>query len=270
MTAPAWIEAGRGDSALVCLHGVSSSAGIWRPLLPMLAAQGASRAGLGHAGYGASAMPIRFDFAALADALAALLDEGRAGAATIVGHSLGGMVAMEFASRYPQRVAAWCSPAPPPERRASRGGARAFLARRLGRLAQGGTMAELADAILGDARPAPAHGAAGRASPAHGGDRAAGPSRGDQCPVDFDRRAALAGFDFPVLCIAGDSDRIATVPTMRHMATRIRGASLAVMREAGHLAPLRMRGVRRTAGGVSRSALEDGRDERPRLQAWSG
>ena len=39
--------------------------------------------------------------------------------------------------------------------------------------------------------------------------------------VDFDRRAALAGFDFPVLCIAGDSDRIATVPTRRHMAYRI-------------------------------------------------
>ena len=239
MTAPAWIEAGRGDSALVCLHGVSSSAGIWQPLLPMLAAQGHRVLAWDMPGYGASAMPIRYDFAALADALAALLDEAGLARATIVGHSLGGMVAMEFASRYPQRVAALVLACTTASSGVHQGAAReAFLARRLGRLAQGGTMAELADAILpAMLGPRPPTGLlaelrrlmAAIAPPAY---RAA-----INALVDFDRRAALAGFDFRVLCIAGDSDRIATVPTMRHMATRIRGASLAVMREAGHLAP---------------------------------
>jgi len=239
MTAPAWIEAGRGDTALVCLHGVSSSAEIWRPLLPALATERCRVLAWDMPGYGHSPPIEPHDFPHLADALAALLDAAGLARAVIVGHSLGGMIAMEFAARHRQRVAALvlaCTTAssgvgPQPARTA-------FLEQRLGVLERGGSMAELADqllpAMLG---PRPPAGLPGRLRQLMSVIPPAAYRAAIRALPDFDRRAALPAFDFPVLCIAGEHDRVATAPTMRRIAERIDAAQFVVMRDAGHLAP---------------------------------
>jgi len=96
-------RAGEGP-VLVLLHGIASTADTWAPVIDALAARHTVIAPdlLGH---GASAKP-RGDYSlgayasGVRDLLAALgLDRG-----TVVGHSLGGGIAMQFAYQFPERV----------------------------------------------------------------------------------------------------------------------------------------------------------------------
>ena len=239
MRAPAWIEAGQGDTALLCLHGVSSSAEVWRPLLPVLAAQGHRVLAWDMPGYGNSQPLALLDFPLLADALAQLLDAAGLARAVIVGHSLGGMIAMEFAARHPQRVTALVLACTTASSGVGQGAARAaFLAQRLGVLEQGGSMAALAGRVLpAMLGPQPPAGLLGRMRRLMAAIPPAAYRAAVEALPDFDRRAALPAFDFPVLCIAGEQDRIATPPTMRRIAERIEGARFEVMGKVGHLAP---------------------------------
>jgi pimeloyl-ACP methyl ester carboxylesterase len=98
----AFLRRGRGP-ALLLIHGIGDSSDTWLPVIDDLARDYTVIAPdlLGH---GRSAKP-RADYspAAYANAmrdLLALLDIGRA---TVVGHSLGGGVAMQFAYQYPER-----------------------------------------------------------------------------------------------------------------------------------------------------------------------
>lgn len=239
MKAPAWIESGSGDTALVCLHGVSSSAEIWRPVLPMLAADRYRVLAWDMPGYGASAFVEPYDFAHLADALGALLDAAGLPRAVVIGHSMGGMVAMEFASRHPQRVQALVLACTTASSGVQSGPARAaLLEQRLGLLQRGGSMAELAGqllpAMLGS-RPPP--GLFERLCQLMAAIPPETYRAAIQALPDFDRRAALGAFDFPTLCVAGDRDRIATPPTMRRISERIGGAQFFLMPGVGHLGP---------------------------------
>ncbi|MFA5890260.1 MAG: alpha/beta fold hydrolase [Actinomycetota bacterium] len=89
--------------AIVLIHGMAGSSETWEPIMPALAAHGTIIAPdlLGH---GASAKP-RGDYslgsqaAGIRDLLVALGHER----ATIVGHSLGGGIAMQFAYQFPER-----------------------------------------------------------------------------------------------------------------------------------------------------------------------
>src|SRR5919199_4130552 len=97
-------RAGGSGPVIVLVHGVTSSSQSWEPVLPLLAERFTVVAPdlLGH---GASAKP-QGDYSLGAysclvrDLLLALGHER----ATIVGHSLGGGVAMQFAYQFPERV----------------------------------------------------------------------------------------------------------------------------------------------------------------------
>jgi pimeloyl-ACP methyl ester carboxylesterase len=98
----AFVDVGSGP-VLLLIHGIGDSSNVWRDLIPDLARDYRVIAPdlLGH---GRSAMP-RADYAVAAYAngmrdLLSVLDVERA---TIVGHSLGGGVAMQFAYQYPER-----------------------------------------------------------------------------------------------------------------------------------------------------------------------
>lgn len=89
--------------AIVLIHGMAGSSETWEPIMPALAAHGTVIAPdlLGH---GASAKP-RGDYSlgsqasGVRDLLVALGHDR----ATIVGHSLGGGIAMQFAYQFPER-----------------------------------------------------------------------------------------------------------------------------------------------------------------------
>ena len=96
--------AGSGGPVVVLLHGIAGSGQTWDPVLPLLGERFTVIAPdmLGHGG---SAKP-RGDYSlgayasAVRDLMAALGHDS----ATVVGHSLGGGVAMQFAYQFPERL----------------------------------------------------------------------------------------------------------------------------------------------------------------------
>jgi pimeloyl-ACP methyl ester carboxylesterase len=102
-TTLAYVEAGNGRP-IVVLHGFCGSHSYWDEVMPLLATRGRVIApdlrghGESSAGEGVYAMEQ------LADDLAALLDELGLGQIDLIGHSLGGYIALAFAEKYPERL----------------------------------------------------------------------------------------------------------------------------------------------------------------------
>jgi pimeloyl-ACP methyl ester carboxylesterase len=101
--AVSYLRVGEGP-AIVLIHGITSSSRTWRRVLPALAADHTVIAPdlLGHGG---SAKP-RGDYSlgAYASGIRDLLIALDIPSATIVGHSLGGGIAMQFAYQFPGRL----------------------------------------------------------------------------------------------------------------------------------------------------------------------
>jgi 3-oxoadipate enol-lactonase len=179
-------------------------------------------------------------FPALAAALRDALDARGIGRATLVGHSMGGMLAQEFVATWPESVGRLVLYATTP----AFGGrdpsfAEDFLRARLAPLEGGRTMAEaapdmLADMVEADADPA----AMPQAIAALSAVPAAVYRETLRCLTTFDRRADLARIAAPTLLIAGERDQAAPLRTMQRMAEAIPGARLAMLPGTGHLAHL--------------------------------
>lgn len=96
---------GDGEPTFVCLHGLVDDLAIWDRLVPGLADRGTvvRYDQRGHGGAGAPPGPYTRDDLA-ADAIA-VLDRLEIDSAVLVGHSMGGIVAMTAAINHPERVA---------------------------------------------------------------------------------------------------------------------------------------------------------------------
>ena len=100
---PHHIERGAGP-AVIFLHGIGGDGTSWLPELEALS--GRCRAvAWDMPGYSGSPALPGMNFPALANALKDLLVKLGIERAHIVGHSIGGMVALEFAARFPDHVA---------------------------------------------------------------------------------------------------------------------------------------------------------------------
>ncbi|MGN7782744.1 alpha/beta fold hydrolase [Mycolicibacterium sp. 22603] len=96
------VDQGDGDEVLLLIHGMAGSAQTWRAVLPQLAKKYRVIAPdlLGH---GQSSKPrTDYSLGAFAVGLRDLLDELGVRSATVVGHSLGGGVAMQFLYQHPE------------------------------------------------------------------------------------------------------------------------------------------------------------------------
>lgn len=92
---------------VVLFHGKNFGADYWENTLRALAAQGYRVIAMDQIGFGKSSKPeIRYSFAMLADNTARVLDHLKVGRVAIVANSMGGMLGVHFARRYPERVAA--------------------------------------------------------------------------------------------------------------------------------------------------------------------
>lgn len=191
-------------------------------------------------GYGKTPLRGAYGFANLAHRLADDLDAMGHDTAFVLGHSLGGMAAVEFACTFPERLEGLILSGTTPAF-GSRDGAfeATFLASRLGPLDAGSSMADLA-------RAAPAELLGSRAGPdaARRTERLlaevpeAAYRQAIACLVGFDRREALREIATPTLLIAGEEDRAAPLRTMERMAARLPRAAIEVLRGVGHMAPL--------------------------------
>ncbi len=96
---------GEGERHFTCLHGLVDGLGIWKRLAPALEARGRVTR-LDQRGHGASgAPPGPYSRADLAGDVLGVLDAEGIEKTILVGHSMGGIVAMETALAYPERVA---------------------------------------------------------------------------------------------------------------------------------------------------------------------
>lgn len=98
----AWRESGSGPPLLL-IHGWGSSSAIFSELMTHLPPCRALAVDL--PGYGASSPAATVDLATLADDFICWLDALNLETVNLLGWSLGGMIAQEVASRFPQRIA---------------------------------------------------------------------------------------------------------------------------------------------------------------------
>jgi pimeloyl-ACP methyl ester carboxylesterase len=98
-----YVREGRGP-AIVLLHGLGGFAESWRKTIDVLA-DSADVLALDLPGYGLSAKPrTRYDLDFFARVLHGFLDATGVGQVSLVGHSLGGAVAVTYALTHPARV----------------------------------------------------------------------------------------------------------------------------------------------------------------------
>jgi pimeloyl-ACP methyl ester carboxylesterase len=91
---------------VVLLHGKNFWAGYWQETINLLVQHGYRVVVPDQIGFGKSSKPddIHYSFDLLAQNTHALLDALKVGRVAIVGHSMGGMLAVHFARNYPERV----------------------------------------------------------------------------------------------------------------------------------------------------------------------
>ena len=189
-------------------------------------------------GYGDSAALDEMTFESLASSAVAILDDLGAAQATVLGHSMGGMIAQEVAARHPDRVNALVLFATTP----AFGGRdesfkEKFLADRLRPLDEGKTPADIAPqlvgAMFGDAT---SQAAKDRAAASMAAVPAAAYRQALTCIVNFNRIAELAGISCPALVLAAENDALAPPRTMTRMAEKIPAAEYICLSGLGHLA----------------------------------
>ncbi|MEZ5646902.1 MAG: alpha/beta fold hydrolase [Burkholderiaceae bacterium] len=238
-TVPTCVEAGEPGKrpSLVFLHGIGGRAWGWRAQLDHFAAAGWHTLAWDMPGYGDSA-PVRdMDFDHLAAALDALLADRGIERAVLVGHSMGGMVALQAWARHPSRVAGLVLAASSPAFGHGSGGFQTrFLADRLAPLEAGQTLADIAARLIPSmAGPDASPDGLALAQACMGSITPEGYRSALRALIRFEQRAALSTIAVPTLCLAGEHDRTAAPVVVRRMAERIPGAAYVEMPGAGHL-----------------------------------
>lgn len=228
-------ERGTGGVPLVCLHGIGGDTTSFQPQLEGL--DGRRVIAWNMPGYGGSDALEPLSFAMLADKLAAFLDALGVPVAHLVGQSIGGMLALEMAFRYPDKVASLVLIGT-----TSAFGGRddsfkdRFIAARLEPLDAGKTLADLAAEFVPEIVGPIATDAVKQAAIKSMAAVPEGTYRAIiRCLVTFNRRADIETLTIPTCLIAGELDQNAPAKTMVRMADKILNAEYHEIKGAGHL-----------------------------------
>jgi 3-oxoadipate enol-lactonase len=227
---------GAGPSVIL-MHGIGGNRTNWHDQLPAFAAHFHALSWDAR-GYGASddyEGPL--DFGDLARDLAAVLDHFKTPRAHLVGLSMGGMIAMDFYSRSPERVATLtiCDSLPgfnhlSPEQRGE------FVRLRAEPLLAGKEPKDIAplvaETLLGkSARPGSFHRLVASMSALHKQSYL----KTIAATANYQRSFELERIAVPTHIVVGDEDRLTPPEMSRQMAARIPGARLTLIEGAGHL-----------------------------------
>ena len=235
---PEYIEKGEGE-VILFLHGVGGGAYSWMPQLNSFGTK-YKAAAWNMPGYGNSLLERSMTFPDLSDSLLSLLDDCGWNKVHLVGHSMGGMVAQEFAVTHQERLHSMILSATSPAFGNADGDfQKKFIEDRLGPLESGAKMSDLAQELVTTMMAAEAD------------------PKGRQlaydcmvqvpektymaavkCIVHFDQRANLANIRVPTLVLSGEHDRNASASMMQKMATKIPDSKYLCLKGLGHLANL--------------------------------
>ena len=237
-------ECGSGRP-VVLLHGHGANLGIFAPLASRLVAGGRRVVAVDQRGFGrSSAVPAAFGFDTLVDDLATVLDVLDLRGAIVVGHSMGGAVALGLAVERPDvtadRVSALVlissSARGPADRPLSRARATALdwpVTERVGRHHRHGLVFARANFGVAPSRSqVEAVRAIGFASPAV---RRPGLTR-RLLGIDLSDR--LGQVQVPLLLLAGAADRVVSPRESMRIADIVGDARLHLFKGAGHMLPV--------------------------------
>ena len=232
----AFDHAGGGD-LVVFLHGIGGNRTNWHDQIPSFSEHFHAVAWDAR-GYGASddyAGPL--DFAHFADDLRRLIDHLAVPRAHLVGLSMGGVIALDFVTRFPHRVATLtlCDSLPgfghltPVQRNE-------FIRLRQEPLLAGKEPRDIAPVVARtllskSPRPGRYERLVASISALHK-DSYIKTISGS---VSYDRPPDLESIAVPTLIVVGDVDTLTPPATSRAMADRIKGATMVVIERAGHL-----------------------------------
>ena len=268
-------EAGSGSPALVFLHYMGGSGRTWTEVIDRLS--GAQRCiAPDLRGWGASPQDCdQFGLEAMADDVAAMIEDLGLAEYVLVGHSMGGKISQMLAGRRPPGLVGLVlvAPAPPTplnvpaesrqvalERYQSREGMREVFPI----LAERPLSPEVRERVIADTLGA-----------AHGAKQA-----WFESGMDLDITAAAAATEAPTLVIVGTADQVETEASLRREFGRhLPHATFQILQGVGHLAPLEApdevadmvgeicRSFAENRRSVSRSFLEVGcRSDRWRIR----
>jgi pimeloyl-ACP methyl ester carboxylesterase len=225
------LERDGANPPVVLLHGFCQSSAYWEPTADLLAAAGIRCVAPDLPGFGASADESGpYTMTGLADSLARLLDARGIARITLVGGSMGGVVAQHFVLRYPERVGRLLLVATG----ATTADPAAALAKADAMEAAPWDEAAITPVVNGfflhppsDAELARFRGVALKAAPSAAVEAA-------RSNAVNDTLGQLPSIAVPTMIIQGRHDRARTPEHGELMRERIPGATLAVIEDAGH------------------------------------
>jgi pimeloyl-ACP methyl ester carboxylesterase len=238
---PTFTALGSGPTVLM-LHGIGGGHLAFAPQVETFASQGYRAVAWDMPGYGHSAPIEPYTFKGLAQSCIALIDSLKCGDVTLIGHSMGGMVAQEVVARRPDLVnrLVLCGTSPAfgrkPDGQSADEWQRNFVQSRTAPLDAGQSMQQLAQQLV-PGMVGPSAMAEGVKLAAHCMSQVPASTyrRALEALVTFDRRDGLAAIHVPTLLIAGEHDRNAPPSVMKKMADAIRSSSYHEMKGIGHL-----------------------------------
>ena len=241
MTLPKFMTLGSGPTVLM-LHGIGGGHRAFAPQVETLASLGYRAVAWDMPGYGRSAPIEPYSFKGLAQRCVDLIDALQCDSVTLLGHSMGGMVAQEVIARRPDKVnkLILCGTSAAFGKRTDGRSAEAwalqFIAQRTAPLDAGQTMADMAARLVPQmVGPGSLPEGLKLAEHCMASVPAATYRRALECLVTFDRQAALAHIRVPTLLIGGEFDRVAAPAVMRQMAAAIPRARYTELAGIGHL-----------------------------------
>jgi 3-oxoadipate enol-lactonase len=222
------------------LHGIGGSARVFAPQMESFARAGFRPVALDLLGFGERPPVERMQFEEIAADVEASIARLELERPVLVGHSFGGMVAQTCLRRRPNAYRALVLVGTSPAFGNPQGEfQKQFVADRLRPLDEGASMRELAatsvPAMMG---PAPDPAGHALAVEVMGSVPASTYRAAVRCLTGFDERANLARIALPVLCLAGEHDRLAPPAMMQRMAEKIPRARYVCLPGVGHLANL--------------------------------
>ncbi|MFB0901379.1 MAG: alpha/beta fold hydrolase [Acidimicrobiales bacterium] len=233
---PECLVVGEGPSTLVFLHGLGGDNSNWKPQITEFAKDYRCVAWT-LPGYGASPPMEALTWPNLSDMLAQVLDDVGVHRATIIGLSMGGYIAQQFAADHAERVEFLVLAAT--SSRFGRGSAtfaEKFLAARLKPLDDGETPAGLAVRVVPsllspDASPETIENCVASMS------RISTDAYREalRCLVTWDFTDYLSEIDAPTLCLAGADDATAPVAALQALADGLPDGRLEIIDDCNHL-----------------------------------
>jgi 3-oxoadipate enol-lactonase len=233
---PTFTTLGGGPTVLM-LHGIGGGHLAFAPQVETLASSGYRAVAWDMPGYGHSAPIEPYTFKGLAESCIGLIESLKCGDVTLVGHSMGGMVAQEVVLRRPELVSKLVLCGTSPSFGKPDGDwQRSFIAERTAPLDAGQSMAELATVLIpGMAGPAALPEGLRLATHCMSQVHPSTYRRALEALVTFDRRANLPNIGVPTLVIAGEHDRNAPPAMAKKMAAAIPRSTYIEMEGIGHL-----------------------------------